>query len=165
MGYFLNKGNDVIAGFCWAIAMIKPQLGLIFAIPLLMRRKWKTCFVAGIICLSLSIPPALMCNTSPLTMILQAPSANTFMFHGCGTWPYVLCGYSIWSGNNQAPWKNELNRAYDICSSRNTPYEGGGKGSNAEAAYNENKYDPHGYPFQSHNGALWLSRVIYGSRI
>lgn len=93
MGYFLNRGNDVIAGICWAIAMIKPQLGLIFAIPLLMRHKWKTCFVAGMICLTLSIPSALMCNTSPLTMILQAPSANTFMFHGCGTWPYALCGY------------------------------------------------------------------------
>lgn len=93
MGYFLNKGNDVAAGCCWAIAMVKPQLGLIFAIPLLMRKKWKTCFVAGVICIVLSIPPALMCNTSPLTMILQAPSANTFMFHGCGTWPYALCNY------------------------------------------------------------------------
>ena len=93
MGYFLNRGKDTAAGFCWALAMIKPQLGLIFAIPLLMRKKWKTCFVAGIICAALSIPPAIMCGVSPLTMILQAPSANTFMFHGCGSWPFALCNY------------------------------------------------------------------------
>lgn len=92
MAVCLERGRDVAAGFCWAIAMIKPQLGLAFAIPLLLRRKVLTCAVAALVCGLATIPPSLLCDTSPITLVLQAPAANTFMFHGCGTWPYVLCG-------------------------------------------------------------------------
>jgi len=92
MAVALEKKHDVLAGLCWAIAMLKPQLGIIFAIPLLMRRRWVTCAVAATTCLLLSIIPSIMCHTSVLTLIAQTPAANAFCFNGCGTWPYALCG-------------------------------------------------------------------------
>ena len=90
MACALNAKKDILAGFCWAIGMLKPQLGLIFAIPLLLRRKWLVCFTASIVCLILTIPPAIMCNVSPLKLILETPAANTFAFNGCGSAPYIL---------------------------------------------------------------------------
>ena len=35
MAVCLNRGWDMLAGVCWAFAMLKPNLGLAFAIPLL----------------------------------------------------------------------------------------------------------------------------------
>ena len=92
MAHLLNKGCDVLAGLCWAVAMIKPQMAILFAVPLLWRRKFLTCAVAAVVCIVLSVPPALMCGTSPIDMILQAPAASAHAFNGCGTFPYVLCG-------------------------------------------------------------------------
>lgn len=88
----LARGRDVGAGLCWAVAMIKPQLGLAFAVPLLMRRKFLSCAVAAAVCLLLSLPPAAMCGVSPLKLIAEAPAANAFCFQGCGTYPFALCG-------------------------------------------------------------------------
>ena len=90
MAICLNRGNRVLAGICWAIAMIKPQVGLVFAIPLLMRKEFLTCFVAAAICLILSIPPALMCHTSLWDMITLAPNANVYCYYGSGTFPWSL---------------------------------------------------------------------------
>lgn len=92
MSRALDKGKEVRAGVLWALAMVKPQIAIIFAVPLLMRKRFLTCFVAGAICVVASFVPAVMCHISPLTLILQTPAANTFMFHGCGTWPYLFCG-------------------------------------------------------------------------
>lgn len=88
----LERGRDVQAGLLWAVAMIKPQLGLAFAVPLLLRRKLLVCTVAAAACLLLSLVPAAMCGVSPLKLIAEAPAANTFCFRGCGTYPYALCG-------------------------------------------------------------------------
>lgn len=93
MSVCLNKGHDVLAGVCWAFAMLKPQLGLVFAVPLLIRRKFLVCFVAAGLCLVLSLPPAVMCGTSPITMIKQAPAASTFAYMGCGTMPYAIASH------------------------------------------------------------------------
>ena len=90
MAVCLDRGRDALAGVCWAAAMLKPQLGLAFAVPLLMRRKFLTCAVAAGLCLLASFPAAAVGHVSALKMILEAPSANTAYFHGCGTMPYAL---------------------------------------------------------------------------
>lgn len=79
-----------LTGLCWAITMLKPQLGLIFAIPLLMRKEFLACAIASSICALLTIPPSILCHVSPITLIMQTPQANTFAFNGCGTLPYGL---------------------------------------------------------------------------
>lgn len=91
MAICLNRGYDALAGVCWAFAMLKPQLGLAFAIPLLMFRKFKTCVVAMAICALLSAIPALMCHTSPVTLTMQGVAGSAHAFIGCGTLPYFIC--------------------------------------------------------------------------
>ena len=91
MAWVLNRGHDVLGGVCWAIVMLKPQVGLVFAIPLLMRRKWTVLFVAGGLCLLLSLAAAVICRASVVDMLRHGPAANTSFFLGCGTWPYFLC--------------------------------------------------------------------------
>ena len=91
MAWALNRGHDVLGGVCWAIVMLKPQIGLVFAIPLLTRRKWTVLFVAGGLCFLLSLAAAVICRASVVDMLLQGPAANTSFFFGCGTWPYFLC--------------------------------------------------------------------------
>ena len=93
MAYFLDRGRDALAGLCWAVAMIKPQMALLFAVPLLWRRKFLTCAVAAGACIALAVPPALMCGSSPIDLVLQAPAASAHAFNGCGTYPYFLCGF------------------------------------------------------------------------
>jgi len=92
MAFFLNKGRDVLAGVCWTFLMFKPQLGIVFAVPLFWRRRFLACAVAVCLCLSLSVIPSLLCGKSPVSLILSAPAANAEFFLGCGTWPYPLCG-------------------------------------------------------------------------
>ena len=92
MAWLLNRGHDALAGVAWALLMTKPQLGLLFAVPLLWRGKIVTCVVAASICLAASLVPAALCSTSPLKLIFDAPSANTACFSGSGTLPWCLCG-------------------------------------------------------------------------
>lgn len=87
----LDRKHDVLAGFCWALIMIKPQMGLLLAIPLLLRRKFLTCAVAASTCILASIPPAVICKTSPITMLAEAVHGSSWAFIGCGTFPFCLC--------------------------------------------------------------------------
>ena len=87
MALCLNRGYDVLAGFLWAFVLVKPQLGLLLAVPLLIGRRFKAIAVAMLVCLVSSIPPALMCGDSPITLILQAPAAGTGGFTGCALMP------------------------------------------------------------------------------
>jgi len=90
MALALNKGHDLIAGLFWVVVMLKPQIGLLFAVPLLMRRKWVTCFVAGGVCLALTIVAAWMCHTPVVAILRQAAQGSSFWFHGCGILPYDI---------------------------------------------------------------------------
>jgi len=71
----LNKGHDVLAGFAWAFLMMKPQIGVLFAIPILMKRRFITAGVAVATCIVCAIPPALMCGKNPVELILEVPGA------------------------------------------------------------------------------------------
>jgi hypothetical protein len=71
MIWALNKKYDVLAGVLWAFIMVKPQLGLLYVIPLLIAQKWKTIATAAAICLFSTIFPAVMTSTSPIKLILQ----------------------------------------------------------------------------------------------
>lgn len=69
----LDAKRDVLAGLCWALLMAKPQIGLLFAIPLLLRRRFVVIGVAAAVCLVCALPPAWMCGRSPVEMILEVP--------------------------------------------------------------------------------------------
>ena len=102
MAWALNRGRDTLAGVCWAVAMLKPQIALVFAIPLLLRRRWRTVFVAGAACLLLSVVAAVLCRASVVDMLLQGPAANTAFFFGCGMWPRFFCAMPPTEGDIRA---------------------------------------------------------------
>jgi hypothetical protein len=87
----LNRGRRVAAGIMWALAMIKPQLALPLAVPLLIRRQFAVCAVAVAVCVVSSLPASFMCGKSLLEMIPASISASSWAFNGCGTMPYFLC--------------------------------------------------------------------------
>lgn len=96
MIYCLNRKHDVFAGVCWALMMVKPQLALLVAIPLLIQGKFKTVITAACICLAASIPPAVLCHRSPLTMIFSIFDYTQNQFYLTGLFPQSV--YSFLSG-------------------------------------------------------------------
>ena len=92
MAWALNRGLWWFAGLGWALAMVKPQLGLLFAIPILLRGRFATCIVAGGVCLAATVAMSVALKTPVVDLLLQGPAANTEFFQGCGTWPKFLCG-------------------------------------------------------------------------
>ena len=77
----LNRKQDILAGILWAFLMAKPQIGLLFAIPIALRFRWKTGLTAVAACLAASIPPAVLCHASPVGMtidILTCPQRGQF---------------------------------------------------------------------------------------
>ena len=92
MAWALNRDLWWFAGLGWAFAMVKPQLGLLFAIPILLRGRFATCIVAGGVCLAATVAMSAALKTPVVDLLLQGPAANTEFFQGCGTWPKFLCG-------------------------------------------------------------------------
>lgn len=69
MAYSLNKGKSILAGVMLAIAMIKPQIALIFVFPLLLFRQFKTVFVGGVICSGALLFASFLTETGPITLL------------------------------------------------------------------------------------------------
>lgn len=88
MAMALKNGKDSLAGILWAIAMIKPQMAIYLAIPLLLKRKFFVCFVAAAICLFLLGISSYLCGASPLKLICEATEGSSFWFKGSGLVPY-----------------------------------------------------------------------------
>ena len=80
--YFLERKRQTLAGLCWAVMMIKPQMGVLFFIPLILGRQFVAIGVAIATTLLLAIPPSLMCGDSPLTMILNAAKVGSASYTG-----------------------------------------------------------------------------------
>ncbi|MBQ6329790.1 MAG: DUF2029 domain-containing protein [Kiritimatiellae bacterium] len=92
MAACLYRGWNVAAGVCWMLLMIKPQVGLTFAVPLAVRMRIKSGAVAVVACLALSVPAVLLCRPELPKFFYEAAEASAFAFQGCGTWPMFLCG-------------------------------------------------------------------------
>ena len=92
MAWAFSRDLWWLAGLGWALAMVKPQLGLLFAIPLLLRGRFATCVVASVVCLAATVAMSVALKAPVVDLLLQGPAANTEFFRGCGTWPKFLCG-------------------------------------------------------------------------
>ena len=66
----LDKERPILAGICWAMMMVKPQIALLFVIPLLIGKRYRAICVAAGICLLLTAVSAIVCGRSPVAMIL-----------------------------------------------------------------------------------------------
>lgn len=83
----LDRKREILAGFVWAFLMIKPQQGIWFAVPLLLRRQFKTIGVAALTCLVASVPPALLCGKTPLELIMEIPKLRLQPFFATALFP------------------------------------------------------------------------------
>lgn len=92
MAWCLVRGYDALAGLCWTVAMVKPQSAILFAIPLLLRGRWKACAVAAGTCVVATFLPMHMCGSTFVDLLKAGPAANAELFLGCGTWPRFLLG-------------------------------------------------------------------------
>lgn len=81
----LSAGHNILAGIVWAFLMTKPQIGLLFAIPILLKRRFTTVGVAVVVCLVCAVPPSLMCGKNPLELILEVPRGYKFITEETGT--------------------------------------------------------------------------------
>lgn len=104
MIWALRMGRDCLAGFFYSIVMIKPQLGLLFSIPLLMCGRMKVIGVAFVVCVMGTVLPALLTGVAPWTLVFEAPKASAHAFSGCALMPLtmirVCCGGVVGSESN-----------------------------------------------------------------
>jgi hypothetical protein len=70
LAYCLDRERQVLAGICWAMMMVKPQIALLFVVPLLIGKRYRAICVAAGICLLLTAVSAIVCGRSPVAMIL-----------------------------------------------------------------------------------------------
>ncbi len=69
----MNRGHRALAALAWAFMMVKPQAAALLAVPLLVHKEWKVCFLAAAFCLLAAIPPALLSHTPVWTLVLEIP--------------------------------------------------------------------------------------------
>lgn len=100
MAHFLDRGKPVAAGLCFAVMMLKPQIGTIFAIPLLMGRRFLTIGVAVAACVAGTILSSVLCGTSPVDLIRHSNAAGPVFFQGTALVPWKLFP---WSKTTQFP--------------------------------------------------------------
>lgn len=73
MNRTLEKGHEVAAGLCWAVMMLKPQVGVLFFWPLFWHRRYVTVVVATTVCLGATFATSLILHESVVDLLLQLP--------------------------------------------------------------------------------------------
>ena len=69
----VRRNWQVVAGIAWALMMTKPQLAVLFVLPLLFQRKYGTILVAAVVCVLATLWPAFVYGENPLDLIFQIP--------------------------------------------------------------------------------------------
>lgn len=69
----IECNHEFIAGILFSIIMIKPQIGLMLVIPLLLSKKYKTIAIAATICIIETFLPAYKLDKSMVELILEIP--------------------------------------------------------------------------------------------
>lgn len=88
----MERDRTVLAGLCWALMLIKPQVAALLFWPLLFRRRFTTIAVAGLVCALATLWPAAVYRESPLALILQIPEIGKPYLHvTAGTIPNAIC--------------------------------------------------------------------------
>lgn len=74
----MQQGRPVLAGLCWSMAMLKPQIALPFALMFLLHRQWRSLIVGWGILTLLSAIAFGWTRVSPLDYVLQAVGGENF---------------------------------------------------------------------------------------
>lgn len=90
LAFFLDRDRQIPAGFCFALMMLKPQIGAIFAIPLLLGRRFLAVSVAATLCVAGAFAASLYCDASMLDLVRHARAAGPRFFNGTALFPTQL---------------------------------------------------------------------------
>ena len=85
-----ERGHDLWAGIFWAFTLVKPQLGALFFVPLVIRGKWRTIIISCGITLFGTLVVAALCGRSPIDMILSISKYSQGQFSETGLVPMPL---------------------------------------------------------------------------
>ncbi len=69
--------GEAAAALAFAALMVKPQIGVLFAVPLLSARRWKTVLAAAAWCAVSALPAAALCHGNPVTMTWRVMFSGT----------------------------------------------------------------------------------------
>jgi len=85
MALLCHRGNhDWLAGVFWSFVMVKPQLGGLFVLALIVRWKWRSLLVVGMVTLFGTLVSAAFCRQSPLDMVLSIANYSCGQFSCVG---------------------------------------------------------------------------------
>lgn len=94
----LDRNHHCVGSLALAFCMVKPQIGFLPVISLLIGKRYRVVFGAAALCLLASIPASVMLKESPLTLILQIPKYGSDVAKGSLLIPGPLfagiCKYS-----------------------------------------------------------------------
>ncbi|MEN9469432.1 MAG: hypothetical protein RL630_1165 [Verrucomicrobiota bacterium] len=76
----MQANRPMLAGICWAMAMIKPQIALPFALLFLFDRRWRGLFAGGTVLVVLSAVAFWWTDVSPLEFFVAGPAKEKLTF-------------------------------------------------------------------------------------
>jgi hypothetical protein len=76
----MRAKREVLAGMCWAFAMIKPQIALPFALLFLLERQWRGVITGGAVLAALSAAAFWWTGVSPMDFFAAGPATEKLRF-------------------------------------------------------------------------------------
>ena len=69
------------------VLMVKPQIGTLVAVALLIARKWRPVLMAGVLCFAATLWPSHLLHVSPISLVLQIPKYGSDVIHNTLLFP------------------------------------------------------------------------------
>ncbi len=90
----LEARRHVLAGFCWALMMIKPHVAVLLFWGLLFQRRYLTIGVAIATCLVATLWSSFVYKVSPVTLLLQVPEIGR-PYLGIDAFKFTISGIAF----------------------------------------------------------------------
>ena len=101
----LDRDRDCLAAVCWALMMVKPQVGALFFFPLLFGKKYKVILLAGTIELILQIPKiGAPYNQEPIAGKVLAPLIGQIAVFILAGVCAAICAVGSWLFRTSGSW-------------------------------------------------------------
>lgn len=96
----LHRHHPLLAGLCLSVAMIKPQLALLFCLYMLLTRSWRTLLTVVVVDTAAWLVVALLLQESPLRLLfdfLASGIGSDGVYRGLFTLLPLSSAHSLWT--------------------------------------------------------------------
>lgn len=123
--FLLKKDRWFFAGVVWSLILVKPQVGALLCVPLLIQKKYKTVVVTAAICLGSTFLLANHYGESALDLLLQVPKigakynlgvdfvsaffTGSIRAYAMPVWSLVCLGLCVWHS-----WRLRDSESYSL---------------------------------------------------